>query len=90
MRRPEHWSVAAVRISAGAFGALAFAIAASICVGRAAPLRADVRFALAHYLLLPVWVIAACFGFAAESGARAWTFYLASAAVFAAIAWCAG
>ncbi|WP_394835708.1 hypothetical protein LVJ94_02105 [Pendulispora rubella] len=74
------------RLTAAILGSLGLAISAIVCIARAAPFSLGTRFAMAHYSFVLIWITAACFGFVAKSGARAWAVYIALSALFLALA----
>ena len=70
------WRSGLLRTSAALVGSLGLALAVTLFLARVAPLPLFARYALAHFLWLPIWAGAACFGFVARSGGRAWAAYL--------------
>jgi hypothetical protein len=62
---------AALRVFAATLGTLPIALFGAACIARFLPLCADVRYAIAFSVVIPVWVSAMCVTFLARSGARA-------------------
>ncbi|APR84281.1 Hypothetical protein A7982_09630 [Minicystis rosea] len=78
MRAKDHsWSK-----STGALvGSLVTTLAACVVIAQHAPLGRETRFALAFFLLLPLWITGVCVSFLARSGLRVWAAHLGLSAV---------
>ncbi len=62
----------ALRVGAAVIGTLPVALLAGLLAARVVPGSEDVRFAVGHALVIPLWVAGMCLAALARSGTRAW------------------
>ncbi len=76
----------ASRVLAAVVGGLATAIAAAVCLALLVPDPRGLGLALGTMLLIPLWALAMCAGFLANSAWKAWLGFLGGAGVLAGLA----
>lgn len=62
----------ALRIGATVVGTLPVALLAGLFAARIFPGSEDLRFAVGHALVIPIWIAGMCLAALARSGTRAW------------------
>lgn len=79
-----------LRVSGALLATLPVAVLAAVCLARWLPGDAEFRLMLGLTLAIPLWVLAMCQAFLAQSGVRVWLWCAAAAVVLGAIGYGAG